>query len=114
MYDFERDLRCFTGSETLYNHPLAPMRYTDGVRYFADRAGAYWFVDIVATQLLQYLCRERFISIHLRVADGRARIAADDGDGNEFYARSIDCTDCPEGDWGFYLADSVLMLPSEY
>ena len=39
----------FTGTERWYRHGLVRnVTYTDGVRYVADTAGAYWLIDIVA------------------------------------------------------------------
>ena len=50
--DLQRHLRQFTGSECWYRHNLNRNTiYTDGVQFFAENAGAYWFIDIVATEL---------------------------------------------------------------
>ena len=46
--DFER-LRPFTGSATWYRHSLIPsVLYTDGAKYVADLARAYWLLDYIA------------------------------------------------------------------
>ena len=37
-----------------------------------------------------------------------------DGNGNDLFTKSIDYTDCPEGEWKFFFTGNVLMLPSEY
>jgi len=45
----EADLAQFTGSEQLYRHSLVKrFCYTDGVKYIAERAGAYWLIDEIA------------------------------------------------------------------
>lgn len=106
----------FTGTETWFRHPLnRGFFYTEGVRFFAEHAGggAYWFLDIVATEVFPLLEREPFLVITLDVHDN-ALITADDGDGKVVWSRSIDYTDCPAGVWRFYLTNNVLTLPSEY
>jgi hypothetical protein len=113
----QEDLHQFTGTETWYRHVLnREMLYTEGVQYFAENAGngAYWFLDIVATEFFGLLRKEPFMLIELRVVGGSAVIVAEDGNGNEVYRRDIDYTDCPPGVWKFYLTDNVLLLPSEY
>lgn len=48
----QSDLNQFTGTQTYYRHALnRKVTYTDGVKYFADRAGARWLIDILATEL---------------------------------------------------------------
>ena len=46
----------FTGSEQFYQHPLfQKFIYTDGVKYIADAASAYWLLDhIVISSLFRY------------------------------------------------------------
>jgi hypothetical protein len=39
----------FTGSECWYRHGLVPgITFTDGAKYVADQAGAYWLLDEIA------------------------------------------------------------------
>jgi hypothetical protein len=43
------DLRQFTGSEHWYRHGISRLSlYTDGVKYLAETASAYWFLDEIA------------------------------------------------------------------
>lgn len=116
-HELRNELPNFTGTETWWRHNLnRNMLYTDGVKFFAENAGggAYWFLDIVATEIFPLLKNEAFIDIRLLVGGREARITADDGNGNALWQRAIDYTDCPEGEWEFWLTDSVLLLPSEY
>lgn len=111
------DLSQFTGTEAYYmtNRIFAPnMVHTDGVQYFAETAGCYWFLDIVATEYFPLLKKEPMLSIYLMVHDGKATITVQDGDLNELKRKSIGYTDCPDGEYAFYLIDNVLMLTSEY
>lgn len=113
----EQDLNQFTGTDQWYRHGLVPkMLYTDGVRYFAENAGggAYWFLDIVATELFQLQSKVGFVVITADVAESKAQLYADDGNDNVIWQREIEYTDMPTGKWKFYLTDNVLLLPSEY
>jgi hypothetical protein len=43
------DLIQFTGSEHWYHHAMVrDVLYTDGVKYVAETAGAYWLIDEIA------------------------------------------------------------------
>lgn len=104
-----------TGTEFWYRHPLArACLYTDGVRIFCTMAEAYWFLDIVATEVLPMQKHQPFIAVTLSVKGAQAVITAQDGNYNHFWKRDIEFTDCPEGDWKFYLIDNVLLVTSEY
>lgn len=111
------DLAHFTGTERWYSHWTRSCVYTDGVKYFAEKAGAYWFLDILATEFTFVCKRHEFLGVTLAVKDGTASIIVDDGDGKVLRRRKIDFTDCPEGDWKFYFIDGArptILLPSEY
>lgn len=116
--ELKSTLASFYGTEGYHFNPLYKwMKYTDGVKFFAENAGngAYWFLDILGTELRELAKKEAFLSIVLHVQGSNALIAADDGNGNGYlYTRDIDYTDCPEGVWKFYLVDGVLMLTTEY
>jgi hypothetical protein len=107
----------FGGTDQWYRHGLnRSMLYTDGVRFFAEHAGhgAYWFLDIVATELMQIHRYEPFIVVRVKVdGDRKALLIADDGNGKRVWQRRLDYTDAPEGTWEFYLEDNVLYLPCE-
>jgi hypothetical protein len=106
----------FTGTEHYYQHPLFRMKYTDGVQFFAENAGggAYWFLDIVGTELMETHLTEPFISIKLIAHSMKASIVATDGNDNNLWIREIEFTDCPDGDWRFYLIDGILLYVREY
>lgn len=45
----EMDLAQFTGSDIRYRHGLnRRVHFTEGVKYLADQAGAWWLVDQIA------------------------------------------------------------------
>lgn len=114
-YEIQAALRHCTGTEQYYRHGLVrSFLYTDGVQTFCEMAGAYWFLDIVATEVLPLQRREEFIAVTLIVTKTAALIKADNGSRRKLWSRIIDFTDCPEGIWKFYLQNNVFMVPSEY
>ena len=121
--ELRENLAQFYGTEQWFRHFLGKMLYTEGVQFFAENAGngAYWFLDIVATEILPLNVEEEFIHIKLEVATADCRISgvaayikADDGNDNVLFTRPLEYTDCPEGEWSFYLESGVLLLPSEH
>lgn len=109
------DLSAFIGTENWHRHHLnRSMLLTDGVVYFAETAGCWWFLDIVATEIFQMHASQAFLVIDLDVASDKADIRVSDGDDNQIYRRHIHFTDAPDGLWRFYLTDNVVLLPSEY
>jgi hypothetical protein len=110
------NLSQFTGTEAyhrtfMFNPKLV---HTDGVQYFAETAGCYWFLDIVATEFYPLTQFEPFLAINMLVENGKAKIAVEDGDINLMKTKLIEHTDCPDGLYEFFLTDNVLMLTSEY
>ena len=117
MSALSADLQMFMGTEQWFRHPLSSnFKYTDGVKFFAEHCGggAYWFLDILATELADLQEKEEFMSITLDVVDSSAKITADDGNGNVLWTRTIDFTDADEGTRKFFLTNNVLILQSEY
>ena len=120
IFDFD----AFTGSLNHYSHklPMTPeLRLTDGTKAFAEKMGAYWLMDIVATEFLPLLSEEDYIIfITVTVDDNNgAVIVGTDGDKGDgpvtLHTRNVEYTDLPTGSsFKFYLQDGVLMLPSEY
>lgn len=110
------ELNQFTGTQQYFksNMFVPKMVHTEGVQYFCDKASAYWFLDIVATEFFKLQEVDYFLSIKMVVADGKATITVEDGDCKVLKTKHIEFTDCPEGEYEFFLTDNVLMLTSEY
>jgi len=112
------DLRQFTGTEQWYRHGInRRVLFTDGVKYVADTAGAYWLLDeIVITQSYEkWLTDEAFQVWKLQVnPDQSAILTCDDGNDNVIYTKQITFTDFPLKEIKFYFTDNVILLPSEY
>lgn len=115
--DLKLQLSQFIGTEIWHRHGLnRHLLMTDGFIYFAETVGGYWFADWVGIVLLPRVMREMwpFVSISLNVNGSKAEIIVTDGNDLRLLSERVSFTDCPEGNWKFFLTDSVLMLPSEY
>ena len=110
----QTDLTEFTGTLEYHKLTFSPMLATDGVKYFADKAKAYWLISDIAA--VHYIKRRKYDFITIKVVcDGNtARAFYSDGDGNNFYKQEYTITDLPQGEYKFFLTDDVLMLSSEY
>lgn len=116
--ELKQGLAQFTGTDDYHQHLFGNMKFTDGVKFFAENAGggAYWYLDIIATEVMQLQQSESFIHVALDASEieNSAILRADDGNGNQFWSRNIEFTDCPPGTWEFYLIDGILLLTGEY
>ena len=114
------DLAQFTGSETFFRHALVrSVVYTEGVQYLAEKAGAYWLIDKIATLQLEPAVRaEPFQTWTLEVRGQRATLTCTDGDkGNgaiTLHSEEIAFTDFPLDEVKLFFVDNVILLPSEY
>jgi hypothetical protein len=112
------DLAQFTGSENWYRHGInRKVLFTDGAKYVADHAGAYWLLDEIA--IIQphnkRVAAESFQVWKLTVnADQTAVLICDDGNGNVVYTKQIEYTDFPPDGITLWFANHTILLPSEY
>jgi len=114
----EADLRQFTGSENWYRHGLSrTILFTDGAKYVADEAGAYWLLDeiVLAQRYVERVAGEPFQFWKLAVRpDQTATLTCDDGNGTVVYTKEFDYTDFPLAEITFYFTNNVIYLPSEH
>lgn len=112
------DLMQFTGSEQWYRHGInRAVLFTDGAKYVADTAGAYWLLDEIAliqTQNKRVAAQEFQLWKLVVRPDQTATLTCDDGDGNVVYAKEIEYTDFPLNEISFYFTNNVIYLPSEH
>jgi hypothetical protein len=112
------DLACFTGTETWYRHGLnSKILFTDGAKYVADTAGAYWLLDEIA--LAQpyepSIAAQGFQVWKLTVRpDKTALLTCGDGNGRTVYTKEISFTDFPLDEITFFFTENVIYLPSEH
>ena len=122
------ELAHYCGGDQPYKHSLNPkFCYTAGTRYFAQKAGdgAYWLLDILATEpkIKQLVTDEGFALVTLSVNSENSAVlrVRSDSDEAPIYYLSVEYTDCPEGDWKFYIEEAhiggsfvmLMMLPNE-
>lgn len=112
------DLTQFTGTEQWYRHGInQAVVFTDGAKYVADIAGAYWLLDEIAViqPYNRRIAGEAFQVWKLMVHDDlSATLTCDDGNGNIIYTKQIPFTDFPLEEITFYFTGNVILLPSEY
>lgn len=124
--DVLNGLAHFSGSENHYRN-FTGLKYTDGVQYLAEAAGAYWLIDAIGSHYCtkRKLRAEGFLLVRLVVnreaKDFMARLTFHtdwDQDDEKKYpsitTQRIPYTDFPLDEIQFYLCDGVLMLKSEY
>ena len=112
------ELRQFTGSENFYRHPLVrKIIYTDGVKFLADKAGAYWLIDELAfaQEFEPSVKCEEFQFWKLAVeGDSTAKLSCENGNGKTVYSKDISLTDFPMKEIKLYCTDSTILFTSEY
>ncbi len=111
------ELKQFTCTEQYYYNPLFPKhRYTDGVKFLAEKAGAYWLLDFIFGYSDETELKDQPFQVwKLKVNDNRsASITVEDGNDTVLKSFKIPFTDFPLQEMDLWLIDKVLILPSEY
>ncbi|MBE9110664.1 hypothetical protein IQ273_14680 [Nodosilinea sp. LEGE 07298] len=115
------DLAQFTGTEAYHYLPHHPqcVVYTDGVKYLAARAGAYWLLDLIAFYQTDERIKhdESLQGIqfwHLRVNDGQGVLTCERDKDDVVLTHELHYTDFPLNNITLYVCQKVMMLPSEY
>jgi len=107
----------FTGTEHYYRLNRRCL-FTDGAKYLADQARAYWLLDAAASYLLELGTSDWFVLVRLVAYKHQALLSLEDGNGcvrasqqnplTVFSQSELILYACWDGDqW-------VLMLPSEH
>ena len=108
----------FTGSEHWYRFGIDPrVTCTDGAKYVADTAGAYWLLDEIALaqRFEKSVSGEEFQVWKLTVKDDdSAVLVCEDGNYNVVFTKPIAFTDFPKDGVTLWFANNVIFLPSEY
>jgi len=107
----------YTGTEHYYRLNRRCL-ITDGAKYLADEARAYWLLDAAASYLLEIGTTDWFVLVRLVVTQGQAELYLEDGNGGVRVSQQISFTDFPLQEQVLYACwdgkNWVLMLPSEY
>ncbi len=112
-----KQLGFFTGTNAYHLH--APrVVLTDGAKYVAEHAEAYWLMDAIASYLPALVNREHFVVASLAVKNQSALLWLADGNYKDIASQRIPYTDFPMPDITLFACWAndywVLMLPSEY
>jgi hypothetical protein len=112
------DLAQFTGSESWYRHGInRKVLFTDGAKFVADQAGAYWLLDEIS--IIQphdkRVAAEEFQVWKLAVnADQTGVLTCEDGNGRVIFSKQLEYTDFPQDGITLYFTNNTILLPSEY
>ena len=108
----------FTGSEHWYRFGIVPnITCTDGAKYVADTAGAYWLLDeiAIAQRFEKSVAGEEFQVWKLTVKDDdSATLICEDGNYNVVFTKAIEFTDFPKEGVTLWFANNVIYLPGEH
>lgn len=129
----QSDLDQFIGTENWYRHGIARnVTFTDGVKFLAEKAGAFWLIDeIVFAQRNKKLRGEEFQvwKLNRKVVDSPEPTVKEDGswnlkpgavltceDGNDhvLFTKRIGFTDFPLPEVRLYFEGNVILLPTEH
>lgn len=107
----------FTGTERYYR--LYPgVLLTDGAKYLADEAEAYWLLDVIWSHLPSVQEDEWFVCARLERQREGAHFTLGDGNGGVYAQQAIAYTDFPLNEITLYVAKQdglwIVLLPSEY
>lgn len=113
----ESTLAHFGGTENYYRHATGRLVYTDGVRFLAHAARAYWLIDVIASwqvRAQQDLALRDFQLWEVTVTGSRATVTCSRDAGDEAFRQEIPFTDFPLPSISLYVEWGVLLLPSEH
>jgi hypothetical protein len=114
------NLEQFTGTEHYYKHWAKEIVYTDGVKYLAEKAHAYWLIDIIASyrrkapEPFQLWTLEKVQNIDDHTIKHWLLTMKEDSNQPVKVKQVIGYSDFPLDEIKLYLIDGVLLLPSEY
>jgi hypothetical protein len=110
----------FTGTTQWYQHWLEKFTYTDGVKYLADEAKAYWLLDAIASHQTMLLLSDEMLRefqiwiLKVNLEDKTAKLICERDTDDVALTQEIDYTTFPLAEVKLYLSNEVLMLTSEY
>lgn len=114
--DLQESLAHFIGTINYHKHSSGIFVYTDGVHFLAEKAGAYWLLDLIASWQKRArkdrMLRE-FQLWELRVTRPSAAVVCLRDSDDEAFRQEIPFTDFPLNFIKLYLEAEVLMLPTE-
>ena len=110
------ELEQFRGSDIIYKYWLG-LKYTAGIKHLAEIAQCWWLVDAIASyqpNLQDNPKLQEFQIWHLVVQHNSGTLICEWDTNQEVLRQEIEYTDFPLSNIKLYLAENILMLPSEY
>ncbi|WP_233246443.1 DUF6876 family protein [Limnohabitans sp. Jir61] len=83
-----KQLGFFTGT-TAYHLHAPRVVLTDGAKYLAEYAEAYWLIDAIASYLPALINREHFVAASLEVKNSSAVLSLTDGNYKDIASQRI-------------------------
>lgn len=110
-------LQQFTGTTQYHRHPSGIL-YTDGVKFLAENAGAYWLIDVIASwqpKALRDAWLREFQLWEVFVYPNRtARAVCSRDSEEEAFRQEIASTDFPLNYVKLYVESGVILIPTEH
>ena len=111
----------FTGALSFYRWGFSPSILTEGAKYVAENAGAFWLFDEIEGHIRDKAIKGKkdFTVARLNVKDNSATLELSDGNDNVYAKKNIEYTDFPLGSMETWAIKNehghwTHMLPSEY
>lgn len=115
----ESDLHQFSGTSAYYPFSsIFPKFYlTDGTKFLAEEAGAFWLMELVASHLIGH--HDTFVVAKLEKVGQGCVVTLDDGNEQVFARQEVEYTDFPLQKVRLYACSDadgqwIILLPSEY
>jgi hypothetical protein len=110
-------LQNFTGT-TEYHRHWSGMRFTDGVRFLAEEAKAYWLLDLIASWQRdaledRWLFEFQLWEVFVRPARTAVVVCSRDSE-DEAFRQEISYTDFPLDYMKLYVERGIVLLPTEH
>ncbi len=109
-------LKQFIGTQEYHRLSLGRMVCTDGIKYLAEKCGAFWLIDLVASyQIQEFREAHRFQLWKVTLLEGNKAVVTckEDTGAANLVEQHIEFTDFPF-DYEWYVVDGVMMVKSEY
>lgn len=102
--------------ESAFRHWSGAFVYSEGTQFLADKARAYWLIDLIAMRCSDDRIKgQAFVHWKLTVAEDRtAVLIADNANGGELLRETVAHIDFSLDEITLYLVDETLQLPREY
>lgn len=103
----------FIGTENYYKHMFG-LHYTDGVKEFAERFKAYWFIDLIASYQTNATIANTSLQVWTLKRDSGSKFTAKVQDGDLVFILEQELvSDFEHDEVEIWVADKIIFLPRE-